>query len=192
MTLSIQDLINQLSPVDTDEMKRVTKAKKLSAIHRGKSVSAEARAQQSAALKGRPLSEEHRAAIAAGGRGLVRSAETRAAIAAGNRGKPLSEERRAAISAATKGRVTSAETRAQQSAALKGRPKRQETRDSMREAIAAKRRALFEKDWDILEVAITDLVMRRTRINWPATSEKHGLPAKAIREFLHFRRAGLL
>lgn len=79
------------------------------------------RAKLSAILKGRTLSAEHRRALSEARKGRVFSPETRAKISAAQRGRKLTPERRIQISLANSNRKVSAETRAKMSAAHKKR-----------------------------------------------------------------------
>ena len=107
-----------------------TKAK-IGAAHRGKIVSAEARARMSEAQR-RAMTQERRAEIGAASRN--RSPEANARIGEANRGRSPSEETRAKISAASKGRPQSEEARRKRSEALKGRKKSPEHIEKLRQA----------------------------------------------------------
>jgi hypothetical protein len=114
--------------------------------HRGKTISKEARAKQSAAMKGRkkkPFTAAHNLAISIGNKGKPKSAEHIAALKAAqqkrfkenpglddetkekiriaNTGRKHSPESIQRMSAAQKGKYVSSETRAKQSVAAKAR-----------------------------------------------------------------------
>lgn len=100
-------------------------AAKISASHKGKTVTPEARAKISAALKGRPKSAETRARMSAAAKGRVFTPETRAKMSFSLKGRTIGPEHRAKLSAAMKGRnrgPLSKEHRAKIGAANKGRP----------------------------------------------------------------------
>jgi hypothetical protein len=80
----------------------------------------EHRAKLSAAHKGKTLSPEHKAKISAGKKGIHRSPETKEKISAAQKGKTLSPETKEKISAAMKGKTCSTETKEKMSAANKG------------------------------------------------------------------------
>ena len=98
---------------------------KMSAAHKGKTLSAEHRAKLSASGKGRTHSAETRAKLSAahnGKKGVRASAETKAKMSAAHKGKTHGAETRAKMSAAHKWKTLSADHKAKLSAAAKGKP----------------------------------------------------------------------
>ncbi|MDD2865058.1 MAG: NUMOD3 domain-containing DNA-binding protein [Methylococcales bacterium] len=107
---------------------------KLSAAHKGKSLSTETRAKIGKAGIGRIVTVETRAKISAIHTGMVRTPEQKAKMSAWQIGRVLSAEHRAKISAANKNR--SPETLAKMAAASKGKKHSPDTKTKC--SVAAK------------------------------------------------------
>ena len=100
---------------------------KMSAVHKGKTLSDEHRAKIGAARKGKKHSEETKAKIRAKHKGVPKSPEHKAKLAAANTGKKASAETKAKMSAKHKGKRHTKEARAKIAAAKKGKPRSKET-----------------------------------------------------------------
>jgi hypothetical protein len=112
--LAVNEKIRQALANRSPEAKALTSAK-MSAALKGKTFSAERRANQSLARMGKPLAESHRLALV----GKVVTDAHRAALKAANARPGVKARRSAAISATMKGYVKSDEHRAALSAAAK-------------------------------------------------------------------------
>jgi hypothetical protein len=104
---------------------------KLSAAHKGKTISQEQKDKLSAVRKGKPLSQETKDKLSAAKKGKPR--------------KPQSQEHKDKLSAAQIGKTHSQETKDKLSAAKKGKPKSQEHKDKLSAAKKGKKRGNYKK-----------------------------------------------
>lgn len=92
---------------------------RISAVHKGKTISEAHRAAVSAALKGRKFTIEHAAKIGAANRGRAVSEHAKQRASEVHKGKKLTEAQKSAVGAAAKARIRKPEERAKVSAAKK-------------------------------------------------------------------------
>lgn len=120
----------------------------MSAAQRGRVFTDEQRAKMSASHKGKPLSPQHRANAGAARRGKAMAPETRAKLSKAHRGKIRSPEHCAKLSSWHRGKVLSPEHRQKIGAAQIGRIRSSEQRANMSAAqtlMWRKRRSLHSE-----------------------------------------------